>query len=1679
MLGAGKNTVEIIIAAKDRTKAAFAKVNTQMKTMKGGTGRLTGAMNGLKGGLSNVSSSLGSFGAALGPVGIAVAAAAVVMATLGGAAIKASLEFEKAFATIRVGTGAAGEALKGLKEDFRAVFGGIPSDTATVSSALAAMNTTTGATSTLLQDLTTNIVEVSRMLGEDGAGNALAFGKAMKQWQIPTESGVELMDQFYKITQDTGIGFGELTGAMNAYGPVLQNAGLTAAESAELFGRLEGSGIAISRVMPGLNAAFRKWADENKNGKVELEATIGAILNAKSHTEALTIATATFGAEGAQRMTTAVRNGTFELSSLGKMLEGTEGIIMKTSEATLQFGDKWAILKNKVMGAIAPIGDVITNVLGNAIERLSGVFDTLQKVAGPVLDLIFIKFKILQAFLSGLAGPIIAALAPLKKAFGELTEKFKGGIDVLQLLKDVTTIVTGVAREFGKAIGWLVAKALTPFTEKLKADIDMLSAFYDKLGPFKDLVGFVTGGIHDLAESFRDNTEEMKTAMDAVDAMAASLEEFEASAVSAPTAILKAWKLAVDALEEGTGSYKEAVSAIDAEIEKLKDQWKTASEEEKGYIEDSIRYLSDKKTALEEQDKVATEYFNNIINGSQKAIEKTKEFNVTIGDTTIEFKGAAAEVVKNADAYEKLQKSAQTLIDLDWSVFTEFEASLPRIDAGLGDMESSFVGLKTILESNIVELENVKQSVIDISEIAAPFLEKGFLDGIKAIGDFASALKDAGSAIEDFSSLQDVSIEGCINFSMHVHDMVSALQILENQMEDLVPAFGNMDSLITDIADAFLYGGGKFAGFADSFSNQMASVYSDLDATGISFMDFKNIAEKAMDVGFITYGEKLESGTRIWSTKAVNDIADVSFAITQAQRQLGEVIIAEDAYTDPGRFVWFEEYTGEITNWGDISTRTYGDVTKSMRSFIKTNYGITVSTKEMYAVMQKPPEEQQKWLDGIAHSNAALTFQMDKQTNALKAQTGQLAKITDALQPYLNFMRTLNELAALSTLSITDLNNGLNSIKDTLNNLGVALSTFDLRPVMESLFGYEITEGADIGKLTGGITKGFTDTMAKYQSEFGTLIEYVSRLSFALSSLVNSFESLTNISKSVLADQTKLKEIFEGIADVMTNFSTEMGGTEGFAQKFADGMDAMLKSAGPLISYFQDNNAAVTQFNTALLSFKTTITTVIDVFEALASVIKRSSDLVVISAQEIEEALSLVDDQLIQIGLYLQTDAWSEIVTQLSAVSKEWEKWAADVDNSMPAFNSATDTFSTLISKIVGLSSALKDMRDMTVLSVRDIDEALKNIPVFLDRFVDALALNMGAIKQSLKDLDKEWALHAEEMKATMPSYEDSTSAIGKLVGSLLSLHSALESLSEIGTISERAFDKGFKSLMTSISNFAVSLSNNVDDLIFSLQKLRTVWVENEAVLFPLIRDFAIITDNLWGVAHNANRMAEEFSNINKNSRTLEEGFKSLIKFINQVVETTEEFYTPEAAAELAGFIKDVGTVIEAFVSLERELDTAMGKIKKAIGSAVGNIEGKISSLDNLIKTAYYSGANIMGGFISGIYSMSDALALAVQRQAAIVAQYLGAESPTELGPLSHLNEWPRNLIQSYSSGIEAEMHTLNSSFAALAPGMGAGSAGGGNRSIVIHNTQYISDKATAEYANMDLHRLLQRHSVM
>jgi len=375
----------------------------------------------------------------LGTVGSAMSRAVTgPLAAMGGAALASAVKIDTALKQIQIGTRASETAMVGLGESFRDVLRAVPTDVGTASAAIADLNTLTGATGSTLTDMATKVLDASRMLGEDGAGNAQKFGKFLNQWSIDAENAGPKIDGLFKLTQDFGIGLGTLLEQLNTYGPVLQNAGMSSEQAAEFMAKLSASGIAISRVMPGINAAMRKWAASNIDLQDGLSYTVDRIKNAKTETEALTLATNVFGAEGAQRLVTAIRNGAIELDNLGASLEGATGTIESTSGATLSFGDRLTLLKNNAMLAFEPIG---VQLLG----ALEGLIPLLMDGAQVVADL-GQKFADLdpktQKIILGVGG-LAAAIGPLALAASGILKTFVGLSTALPLAGKAVAALAG------------------------------------------------------------------------------------------------------------------------------------------------------------------------------------------------------------------------------------------------------------------------------------------------------------------------------------------------------------------------------------------------------------------------------------------------------------------------------------------------------------------------------------------------------------------------------------------------------------------------------------------------------------------------------------------------------------------------------------------------------------------------------------------------------------------------------------------------------------------------------------------------------------------------------------------------------------------------------------------------------------------------------------------------------------------------------------------------------------------------------------------------------------------------------------------------------------------------------------------------------------------------------------
>ena len=289
----------------------------------------------------------------------AVAGVSLAVAGVGLALVKIGDEFTKSYNNIRAGTGATGAELEGLKQEFRDLAGRVPQDMDAVSSAIADVNTKMGLTGDDLENTTKKFLDMSRLMGTEVEPMIKTVSDSMGVFGVDVSETGQILDSLALASQQSGVPMEQLSSTMREFGPVMKNLGLNFHESTAMFAQLEGAGISITRVMPGINASMRRLAESGvKDLRSALVLGMEDIKNASSETEALNKATDLFGAEGAQRMKVAIQEGAVDIEVMADSLEAASGVLDEMNEGSLTSGERFDMMKDKAKLMIEPLAGV-------------------------------------------------------------------------------------------------------------------------------------------------------------------------------------------------------------------------------------------------------------------------------------------------------------------------------------------------------------------------------------------------------------------------------------------------------------------------------------------------------------------------------------------------------------------------------------------------------------------------------------------------------------------------------------------------------------------------------------------------------------------------------------------------------------------------------------------------------------------------------------------------------------------------------------------------------------------------------------------------------------------------------------------------------------------------------------------------------------------------------------------------------------------------------------------------------------------------------------------------------------------------------------------------------------------------------------------------------------------------
>lgn len=428
-------------------------------------------------------------GAAVG--GIAVATGKAVVEA--GKYLKdLGSQFDEAADAIRIGTGATGDALDGLLDDFDEVYKSVPTTMEDASKAIADYNTRLGLTGPQLQEISKQALQVSDMLGDDLGGVIEESSQAFQQWNIDADNMGGAMDYIFKVSQSTGMGFTDLMSNMQKFGPQLQEMGYSFETASALMGQLDKAGVNTEEVLSAMKKSVGALAKEGISASDGLAMYYEQIKNAGTAVEAASIASEIFGTKAGSTMAAAIRDGTLAVGDLTESLLENGETIAGAAEDTYDFAERLQIMKqglevalkpmantvfdglNKFMPVLQKLMEQIVPVISDAVEAaapfveefLMGAADALEDVLPLISQLAADLLPILTQLMSTLLPPLLSLvqtlLPPLMQIVGAILPPIASLLSTI--LPMITQIVSAVLPVLVQIISALLP-VITPLLE--------------------------------------------------------------------------------------------------------------------------------------------------------------------------------------------------------------------------------------------------------------------------------------------------------------------------------------------------------------------------------------------------------------------------------------------------------------------------------------------------------------------------------------------------------------------------------------------------------------------------------------------------------------------------------------------------------------------------------------------------------------------------------------------------------------------------------------------------------------------------------------------------------------------------------------------------------------------------------------------------------------------------------------------------------------------------------------------------------------------------------------------------------------------------------------------------------------------------------------------------------------
>jgi TP901 family phage tail tape measure protein len=411
--------------------------------------------------------------------------------------------FDDMVDTIRVGTGATGDALQGLEDVALSIGGKVPAKWEDIGTTVAGLNTRLGLTGDELETVASQFLEAGRMGQQLDINNLTA---AFSAFGVEGDSVSGAMDQLFRVSQATGVGMDQLASLIGKQAPALQNLGFGFEESAAMAGILDKAGIDAGSTLGAMGkglVTLAKDGEEPQEAFRRITGEINDLIKSGDVAGALDLASGIFGTKAANSFVGAVQSGSLALDDLVGAAGISGDTILGLGADTMDFAEQFDLLKNNAALALEPLGSAVFGTLSGILKDM---MPTIQAITGWLKE-----HPTVLKILVGVIGAVAVALGIAAAAQWVMNAAFLANpitwiiVGIVALIAAIAllvsnwdTVVAWLKDIWGAIVDWVVG-TFEWIRDKASAIFTAIADFF--VGLWQGIVDFATGvwnGIRDF-----------------------------------------------------------------------------------------------------------------------------------------------------------------------------------------------------------------------------------------------------------------------------------------------------------------------------------------------------------------------------------------------------------------------------------------------------------------------------------------------------------------------------------------------------------------------------------------------------------------------------------------------------------------------------------------------------------------------------------------------------------------------------------------------------------------------------------------------------------------------------------------------------------------------------------------------------------------------------------------------------------------------------------------------------------------------------------------------------------------------------------------------------------------------------------------------------------------------------